>query len=270
MARGFDAAFALSAVHYRLNLPDLVSPCAPRQALVDQLLAQAQANGVVAVVAEPGSGKTQMLRLAADRVGRPTHWLNLPRHATEELACILLDALIRMVGRPPDNLPLREEYAAAAEEFRGTLVVIEDLPRLFPGGQLAMRVETLADRLRGVEAQLLLSSYYALPATTEQLLGKVYFDIRGSTITDLADLFAAAARATRVLGRQNLPAHLIGNPGLAHVGYGSGSLPREPQLEIHEFRKMKDCSAASSPWLTARMPAGCCRSPLQIRMSGNY
>ena len=179
MARGFDAAFALSAVSLSTELlPDLVSPCAPRQALVDQLLAQAQANGVVAVVAEPGSGKTQMLRLAADRVGRPTHWLNLPRHATEELACILLDALIRMVGRPPDNLPLREEYAAAAEEFRGGRSWFsKTFPRLFPGGQLAMRVETLADRLRGVEAQLLLSSYYALPATTEQLLGKVYFDI---------------------------------------------------------------------------------------------
>ena len=31
----------------------------------------------------------------------------------------------------------------------------------------------------------------------------------------------------------------IGNPGLAHVGYGSGSLPREPQLEIHGLREIE-------------------------------
>ena len=189
---GFDAAFALSAVSLSTELPDLVSPCAPRQTLVDQLLARAHADGVVAIVAEPGSGKTQTLRLATQKGQRSVHWLNLPRHATEEQACILLDALVRKVGNPPDKLPLQEKYDAAAQQFRGTLVVIEDLPRLVPGGPLAMRVDRLADRLRGVDAPLVLSSYYPLPATTEELLGKVQFHIPRFTITDVADLLAAA------------------------------------------------------------------------------
>jgi hypothetical protein len=58
---GFDAAFALTAVSVSTELPDLVSPYAPREALIDQLLARAQADGVVAIVAEPGSGKTPKL-----------------------------------------------------------------------------------------------------------------------------------------------------------------------------------------------------------------
>jgi tetratricopeptide (TPR) repeat protein len=189
---GFESAFALSAVSLSTDSPDLVNPCATRQKLVDVLLSRAQADGIVALVAEPGSGKTQLLILLTAKAKRPPHWLNIPRHATEAQACVLLDSLVRLVGGQLANLPFRESYDAAAEQFRGGLLVIDDLPRVIPGGPLATRIERLARRLRDVGAYLLISSYFPLPATTEQPLGKVHCDVPRFTVSDVAELLAAA------------------------------------------------------------------------------
>jgi tetratricopeptide (TPR) repeat protein len=189
---GFDAAFALSAVSLSTELPDVVNPCAPRAALVDGLLARVQADGAVALVAEPGSGKTQLLLLALRKANRQPRWLNIPRHATEAQTCILLDALVRSVGEQPGNLPFRESCDAAADQFRGAFVVIEDLPRVVPGGPLAMRIETLALCLRKVDAYLFASSYFRLPATTEQAVGNIHCDVPRFTTADVGELLAAA------------------------------------------------------------------------------
>jgi hypothetical protein len=189
---GFDFAYALSAVSLSTDMPDLVSPCTARETLIDGLLSRAQAHGMVALVAEPGSGKTQLLVLAIALAKRRPHWLNIPRDAREAQACILLDALVRSVGGQLQNLPFRESCDAAAEQFRGTLVVIEDLPRMVPGGPLATHIETLARRLKSVDAYLFTSSYFRLPATTEQALGKIHYDVPRFTTADVAELLAAA------------------------------------------------------------------------------
>ena len=174
---GFDSAFALGAISLSTEPPELVDPSAKREALVDEVLTRAQAGGTVALVAEPGSGKTQLLVLASRRAGRHSYWLNIPRDATEAQACILLDTLVRLAGEQPHNLPFRESCNAAAEQFRGTLVVIDDLPRVMPGGPLATRIITLSVCLKNLGAYLLMSSYFRLPATTDQAFGKVYCDI---------------------------------------------------------------------------------------------
>jgi hypothetical protein len=189
---GFDFAYALSAVSPSTDLPDLVSPCAARKTLIEGLLSRAQAHGMVALVAEPGSGKTQLLVLAIALAKRRPYWLNIPRDAREAQACILLDALVRSVGGQLQNLPFRESCDVAAEQFRGTLVVIEDLPRMVPGGPLATHIETLARRLKSVDAYLFTSSYFPLPATTEQALGNIRYDVPRFTTTDVAELIATS------------------------------------------------------------------------------
>jgi hypothetical protein len=195
---GFDSAFELSAVSLSTELPELVSPRAAREGLIDALLSRAQVDGVVAVVAEPGSGKTQVLLLAIGKVKRRVQWLNIPRHGTEAQACILLDALVRLVGRQENNPPFQEMYDDTAEHFRGTLVVIEDLPRVTPGGPLAGRIERFGRRLKEVDAYLLMSSYYPLPTTTEQSSGKVQFDVPRFTVDDVAEILAAADAPQRL------------------------------------------------------------------------
>jgi tetratricopeptide (TPR) repeat protein len=189
---GFNSAFELSAVSVSTQLPDLVNPCAARGTLVDDLLSRAQADGTVVLVAEPGSGKTQLLVLALGKAGRRAHWLNIPRDATEAQACVLLDALIRLAGGQLHNLPFRESCDAAAEQFRGGIVVIDDLPRMVPGGPLTVRIETLARCLKGADAHLFMSSYYRLPATTERSLGQIHCDVPRFTTIDVAELLASS------------------------------------------------------------------------------
>ncbi len=188
----FEPDFALSAVSLSTGPPDLVNPCAAREKLVHVLLSRAQTNGIVALVAEPGSGKTQLLILLVGKAKRPVHWLNIPRQATEAQACVLLDSLIRSVDGQVGNLPFRESYDAAAERFRGRLIVVDDLPRVVPGGQLAARIERLARNIRSVDAYLFISSYFSLPATTEQALGKIHSNIPRFTVSDVAELLYSA------------------------------------------------------------------------------
>jgi len=189
---GFESAFGLSAISLSTDLPELVSPRAARDVLVDDLLSHAQGVGMAALVAEPGSGKTQLLVLAVEKSKRRTHWLNMPRPATESQACILIEALVRSVVGEPQSVSFRELCAAPSERFRGTIVVIEDLPWMIPGGHLAMHLDVLARCLKNVDAYLFTSSYFRLPATTEQALGKVHWDVPRFTAADITELLIAA------------------------------------------------------------------------------
>jgi hypothetical protein len=67
-----------------------------------------------------------------------------------------------------------------------------NLPRVLAGGPLATRIERLARSLRDVDAYLFISSYFPLPATSEQVLGKVHCDVPRFTVSDAAELLAAA------------------------------------------------------------------------------
>src|SRR5260370_7162715 len=143
---------------------------------------------MVAIVGEADSGKHKLGVLGIAKAKRRPTWLNNPRLATEEQACILLEALVRSVGEQLPNLPFRESCDAAAEQFRGALVVIEDLPRVVPRGPLAIRIEALARRLRSVDAYLFMTTYFRLPPTTEQAPGRSPSNAPRFTNPDLPQL----------------------------------------------------------------------------------
>jgi hypothetical protein len=199
---GFDSAFALSAASLSTDVPDSVSPRAERDALVAALLNRAQTDGIVALSAEPGSGKTQLLILALTKAQRATHWLNMPRAATEAEACILIGAFVRAVCDQTQKVPFRESCEAAAEQFKGTLVVIEDLPSMIPNGALSTRLVTLGRCLKSVGAFLLTSSYFRLPAGTQSALGEVHFDIPRFTSADIAEVLSAANAPQHIQNEQ--------------------------------------------------------------------
>ena len=199
---GFENVFALSAATLSTDVPELVSPRANRQALVDSLLARVEADGVVLLLGEPGSGKTQLLRLLIDKASRRTIWLNIPRIATEAQANLLIDSLIRYLSPEAKGKSLRDRYAAAVSNFAGSVVVIEDLPRILPGGPLATQLETLAACLKNAQSTLLLSSYYALPASLRESLGNVMFDVPRFTEKD-AKRSSACPRSRKLSHRSD-------------------------------------------------------------------
>jgi hypothetical protein len=189
---GFENVFALSAAALSTDIPELVSPRAGRKSLVDTLLTKVEKNEIVLLLGEPGSGKTQVLRLIVESTSRRPVWLNIPRGSTESQTTLLIDSLIRMLAPEARGASLRDRYLAGADGLRDAVVVIEDLPRVLPGGRLAAQIETLAYCLKSVHAALFLSSYYPLPVTLETTLGKIAHDIPRFIEQDVAELLESS------------------------------------------------------------------------------
>jgi PAS domain-containing protein len=189
---GFENVFALSAATLSTDVPELVTPRANRRALIDSLLARLEADGAVLLLGEPGSGKTQLLRLLVEQFPRRTVWLNIPRGATEAQANLLIDALIRSLAPEASGASVRERYSAAVSNIPDAIIVIEDLPRLLAGSPLAAQLQTLAACLANIHSALLLSSYYQPPASMRKSLGKIKFDVPRFTEEDAVDVLHSA------------------------------------------------------------------------------
>ena len=95
---GLVAAFSISAVSFSTEVPDPVSPRVSRSRVVNVVREKLENLGAAVLVAEPGSGKTQLFLLVREQETRPLYWLNIPRDASEAQACILLDAFIRSLS----------------------------------------------------------------------------------------------------------------------------------------------------------------------------
>lgn len=185
---GLVAAFSISAASFSTEVPDPVSPRVSRSRVVNVVREKLENLGAAVLVAEPGSGKTQLLLLVRERETRPFYWLNIPREASEAQACILLDAFIRSLSPSLAERPFREALRGAEGTLRGAVLAIEDLPRILPGGRLAMRVGQLYDTLSAVGGRLLVSSYYRLTATLEERLGEVHCEVPRLDAEDVMEL----------------------------------------------------------------------------------
>ena len=185
---GLSAAFAISAVTFSTEVPEPVHPRVCRPRVVLEVQEKLKSHGITVLVAEPGSGKTQLLLLVRDVTARPLHWLNIPRDSSEAQACILLDAFIRSLSTGIAEQSFRDSLDGASERLRNTIVTIEDLPRVLPSGRLATRVEQLSGVLSKVGGQLLISSYYRLPATLEERLGNVHCEVPRFDSVDVLEL----------------------------------------------------------------------------------
>jgi hypothetical protein len=95
---GFEPSFLLTTMTFTTGAPELVSPCLPREKAVSEILDRLHSNGSAILVAEPGSGKTQLSLLSVAKTGRTAHWLSMPRKVTEAQACMLLDSLVQIVS----------------------------------------------------------------------------------------------------------------------------------------------------------------------------
>lgn len=189
---GLSAAFAIAAATFSTEVPEPVKPWVCRARVLKEVQEKLKSHGIAALVSEPGSGKTQLLLLVRDVAARPLAWLNIPRDSSEAQACILLDAFIRSLSTSIAEQSFRDSLNEASERLRDTIVIIEDLPRVFPSGRLATRIEQLVEVITKVDGQLLISSYYRLPATMEERLGDIHCNIPRFDSEDVVELLQAS------------------------------------------------------------------------------
>ena len=212
---GQDAGFAIGLMSISTDPPELVNPSLLRRALVDSIAEQLQTGGIVVLRGELGSGKTQLLKLIVQKHLGRTVWLNIPRSAGEVQARASLDLLLASVAGVIKGSSSNVWIAAVTEAFKGSLLVIDDLPVVPPGGELAARLEALAAAFKKAGAQLLCSTYHMLPSAFEQRLGFVRIEAPRFDRGDVSELFA-------LLGA---PAHLATDPILDLIVTISEGLP---------------------------------------------
>ena len=124
--------------------PELVSPAIGRDAAVRTILDGLRNNTLIMIVGEPGSGKTQLCLLTVEQIKLSVVWISIARGSTETQASLTIDRAVELLTHIKRNdLTIKEWYSQAAEAARGKLVVIDDVPRMVPGGTLSRRLETL-------------------------------------------------------------------------------------------------------------------------------
>ena len=215
---GLSAAFTISAAAFSNEVPEPVDPRVRRFRVVTEVQKKLESIRMAQVVGEPGSGKTQLLLLLRELANVSVHWLNIPRDSTESQACILLDAYIRSLNAQFAEKSFLDSLSEASEQLRSSLFAIDDLPRVLPSGRLATRIEQLAEAITKVGGQVLISSYYRLPATLADKLGDVHCEVPRFDSTDVLELVQVAG-APKHLQAQEIADLLIvvtqGLPALA-------------------------------------------------------
>jgi hypothetical protein len=146
-----------------IDRPALVAPVLPRAAIV-AIVGKHLADATwISVTGEPGAGKTHLCLLATETTSADTIWINL-RGYSPEIACEVIDQVIERVSDFPFYFILGRWYQEATSRVGANKIfVLDDLPRVAPGGDLSRRLDALAAAARVNGQKVLSTSYYALP-----------------------------------------------------------------------------------------------------------
>jgi len=154
---------SLSIPKASIDRPALVAPILPRAKTVEDVLMHLADSTWISVIGEPGAGKTQLCLLTTEKTSAETIWVNL-RGYSPEMACNVIDQVIESASGLPFHLFLFPWYQEATSRLgAGKIFVLDDLPRVAPGGALSRRLDGLAAAARVNAQRVLTTSYYALP-----------------------------------------------------------------------------------------------------------
>jgi tetratricopeptide (TPR) repeat protein len=190
-AFGMNSQFALSAAVFSSDPPEKLAGGATRSTAVTDILGLLQASRTLMLFGEFGCGKTQLLLLSSAKLSQRQFWLNTPREASEAQADAMLEAFLRSLAPTADRLPFRQMCEAACWQLGDAVVIIDDLPRIIPRGQLATRIEIFANNLRTAGGTLLMASYFPLPETLTASIGSARYDVGRFGTHDVLELLAA-------------------------------------------------------------------------------
>jgi hypothetical protein len=145
-----------------IDRPAVIVPSLPRTAMVKTVSKHLGDTTWVSIVGEPGAGKTQLCLLATETASANTIWINL-RGCSPEIACAVIDQVVEFKSGLPYHVILGRWYQDASSRLgSGKIFVLDDLPRVAPGGALAGRLDALAAAARANGQRVLSTSYYVL------------------------------------------------------------------------------------------------------------
>jgi hypothetical protein len=146
-----------------IDRPALVAPILPRATTVKEVVKFLVDRTWISVIGEPGAGKTQLCLLTTENTSDNTIWINL-RGCSPEMACNVIDQVLESASGSLFHLLLFRWYQEASSRLgAGKVLVLDDLPRVAPGGVLSRRLDALATAARINGQRIISASYYALP-----------------------------------------------------------------------------------------------------------
>jgi hypothetical protein len=162
MAGEYQAVIDYDRPQVSLDPPSPVTPAIPRSAVVDEVSGKLDQMTWVSIVGEPGSGKTQLCLLTADKRCSASVWINL-RGLSQEESCRAIDAALEAKSKIRRHPIIREWYRQISARIDvGTLIVLDDLPRIFPGSALDQRLHFLQAACKERRLRMLSTSYFEL------------------------------------------------------------------------------------------------------------
>ena len=146
-----------------IDQPALIAPILPRSNTVEDVRAHLSDSTWISFIGEPGAGKTQLCLLTTEQASAETIWINL-RDCSPETACGVIDQVLESASSFPFHLFLFRWYLEATSRLgSGKIFVLDDLPRVAPGGDLYRRLDALVAAARTNAQRVVSTSYYALP-----------------------------------------------------------------------------------------------------------
>jgi tetratricopeptide (TPR) repeat protein len=153
-----------------LSVPTGVQRGALRASTVHTILAGAMSHVWTAIHGGAGSGKTELVILAANSLGSPPPWIRL-RDLSPDAAVVRLRAVAREYGADLSSRDRDAWYKAVAERLgAGAVVVVDDVPRLYAGDELSEELIHLVAAFGRAGIHLVTTSAYApSPSICERL-----------------------------------------------------------------------------------------------------
>lgn len=156
--------------------PDLSAPLAfaastPRTSGLSRIRSELASHAWVALHGVSGSGKTEVARQALVAIDAGSPWVTLRDQSPPSALATLQSALLTIGRVEPRRALSTEAYQDVALELGGKLLVVDDLPALQHGDDIANLLVGLAAAFKLRNARLLTTSAHTLPARLQTALG---------------------------------------------------------------------------------------------------
>jgi len=171
---GIDVTVTYALETPVLSMPPAVATAAPRVSAVKEIREGLVGSAWLNLHGGTGTGKTQLAILAVQEIGTCRAWIGFRGLAISQ-ACLRLDsALSILAGKAVAGSPDELCHMVSAELPNGSLVVLDDLPRISGEDELSQRLIRLAQDFARRGLKLLSNSAYPIPSkVTEQLEGTI-------------------------------------------------------------------------------------------------
>ncbi|HEY4839868.1 MAG TPA: hypothetical protein VIH72_14730 [Candidatus Acidoferrales bacterium] len=179
-----------------LDAPALVEPLISRPDISTGIMRELGAKTWVSMIGEPGSGKTQLCLLATRLIDSRTVWVNL-RGYPQDQSWTVINATLAAASGVNFHPVLRKWYSEVTSSLgTGTVIVIDDLPRVIPASPLERRLEMFLNSCNDRGIRIISTTYYELPngLSSSGVIGQVRAPrLTDSEIVSLLSAFGAPA-----------------------------------------------------------------------------